>query len=113
MKRIEGKPREIKRVTDGKIVAVLDIQVSTTDDLPHIGDEFENYIVAAGTIAQVIQDGVFLTLDDDDNYYHSASDSEHDASLSVSTSLDKSDNGKLTKQIEEPERDGEDDDELL
>lgn len=49
--------------------AVLDLQVSTTDDLPVIGSTCGGFVIAAGTIAQVIQVGKFYTLDDDDNWY--------------------------------------------
>lgn len=107
MKRVEGAPREIKGMIDGKPVAVLDIQVSTTDDLPHIGDEFENYIVAEGTIAQVVQDDVFLTLDDDDNYYPSNSE-PNASSLNVSPTLGKTLNESKGETIDL--KDGDDDD---
>lgn len=66
MCRIEAV-RDIIEYKDGKAVAVLDLQVSTAADLPDIGDEIGQYIVAAGSIAQIVQaDGpTFVTLDDD------------------------------------------------
>ena len=49
--------------------AVLDLQASTTSDLPALGGECGGFVIAAGTIAQVIQDGKFYTLDDDETWY--------------------------------------------
>lgn len=53
--RVEGKPREVLGYQDGKTVAVLDLQVATAADLPELGGVVENYIVAAGTIAQIVE----------------------------------------------------------
>lgn len=79
-----------KRYENGALVARLDLQVSTTEELPHIGDTVKNYTVAAGTIAQIIQsdEPTFLTLDEDDNYYPTQSDSTNKA-LSLSPTLNK------------------------
>lgn len=52
--RVE-KPREILGFQDGKTVAVLDLQVATAADLPEIGGVVENYIIAAGSIAQIVE----------------------------------------------------------
>ena len=49
--------------------AVLDIQVSTVDELPDIGDEVEGYKIAAGSIAQIVQTGNWYTLDADEKWY--------------------------------------------
>lgn len=49
--------------------AVLDIQVSTVDELPDIGDEVEGYKIAAGSIAQIVQTGGWYTLDADEKWY--------------------------------------------
>lgn len=69
MVRVE-KPRSV----DGNMNAVLDLQVSTTADLPEIGDEVGGYIVCAGSIAEIIQSGVFATLDDDNKWYSGGSE---------------------------------------
>ena len=65
--RVEGKPREVLGYQDGKAIAVLDLQVATADDLPEIGDEVENYIVAAGSNAQIVEadELTFVTLSGD------------------------------------------------
>ena len=63
MTRVEGI-----RETDG-VNAVFDLQVSTVEELPHIGDAIGSHKVAAGTISQCIQDGRFYTLDSDDRNY--------------------------------------------
>ena len=69
--RVEGAPRAILGYdeTTGNPIAVLSLQCSTTAQLPSIGDTVEGYIVAAGTIAQLIQDGKWVTLDGDDDWY--------------------------------------------
>lgn len=61
--RVE-KPREVKGFLNGKIIAVLDLQVATAADLPEIGSEVENYIVAAGSVAQIVEadELTFVTL---------------------------------------------------
>lgn len=66
MCRIEAV-RDIIEYQDGKAVAVLDLQVSTAADLPDIGDAIGQYIVAAGSTAQIVQaeTPTFVTLDDD------------------------------------------------
>ncbi len=65
MIRIEGT-----RWTDG-LHGVYDLQVSTTSDLPALGASLVGLRVAAGTIAQCIQDGKFYTLDGDGSWYDS------------------------------------------
>ena len=74
MLRIEGKPREMQYETDGTILAVVDMQVSTADDLPKkngeiAGTPYGTVKVKAGSIAQCIQNGKWYTLDDDGNWY--------------------------------------------
>lgn len=63
MTRVEGI-----RETDG-VNSVFDLQVSTVEELPHIGDAIGSHKVAAGTISQCIQDGKWYTLDDDGSWY--------------------------------------------
>ena len=57
----------IKSWTDstGAICAKLDLQVSTSADLPSIGDVIGGMKVQAGSFAQIIQAATVVTLDDD------------------------------------------------
>lgn len=64
MVRIEGIRQHITR--DKKVV---DMQVSTAQDLPALNGNVEGIIIAAGSIAQIIQTGAFVTLDDDGTWY--------------------------------------------
>lgn len=57
------------RHQDGSGHAVMDLQVSTAAELPDLGDKLFNLIVAAGTMAQVIQAESWLTLDADGTWY--------------------------------------------
>lgn len=134
------QPTEIKGfdAESGKTIAVLDLQVSTASDLPAIGDVVENYIIAAGSNAQIVRASTptFVTLDGDDgNWYPEQSDSNAsslNASLSAPKTSAQLGEGKsvlvqdeleepavkeqkkeYVESIEEPEKDGEDDDELL
>lgn len=79
-----------KRYENGALMARLDLQVSTRAELPHIGDAVEGYIVAAGTIARIIQsdEPTFLTLDENDSYYPTQSDNAN-STLSLSPTLNK------------------------
>ena len=63
MKRLEKVRKQ-----DGKN-AVMDLQVSAVSDLPALGDTLFNLIVAAGSIAQVVQTGKFYTLDETGTWY--------------------------------------------
>lgn len=51
---------------------VADLQVSTADELPTLGGTVGVYAIEAGTIAQVIQDAKFLTLDANGSWYPEA-----------------------------------------
>lgn len=129
---------EKERYVDGNYNAVLDLQVSTTAELPDMGDTIGLYTVAPGSIAQIIQadSPTFVTLDDSGTWYPEQSDSSENslnASLSapkVSAQLGegksvlvqdepeepavKEQKKAFEESIEEPEeKDGEDDDELL
>lgn len=66
MVRVEGVRQDITRD-----IKVVDLQVSTIDELPAIGENIDGIIIAAGSIAQVIQSGVYFTLDDDGTWYDS------------------------------------------
>lgn len=58
------------RFNDGAGNAVVDIQVSTAAELPAIGETIGYSMkVKAGSIAQIIQTGDFVTLDDDGDWY--------------------------------------------
>lgn len=60
------------RFNDGAGNAVVDIQVSTAQELPAMGETIGYSMkVKAGSIAQVIQSGAFYTLDDDGTWYDS------------------------------------------
>jgi hypothetical protein len=60
------------RFNDGAGNAVVDIQVSTAQELPAKGETIGYSMkVKAGSIAQVIQSGAFYTLDDDGTWYDS------------------------------------------
>lgn len=144
--RVEGKPREVQGYQDGKTIAVLDLQVATAADLPELGGEVENYIVAAGSIAQIVEadEPTYVTLSgDSEEWWPDQSGTRSSKTLSISPTLNKAiaqsdgDTIDLTEDdidrisdeleqaetpvkeqkkeyvesIEEPEKDGEDDDE--
>ena len=142
-------PTEIKGfdAESGKTIAVLDLQVSTASDLPAIGDVVENYIIAAGSNAQIVRASspTFVTLDGGDGNWYPLQGGSSSNSLSMSPTLNKAiadskddmidltdddidrisgeleqaetpvkDQKKAFEEsIEEPEKGGEDDDELL
>ena len=51
------------------IDGAVDLQVSTVSELPDKGDVVSGSVIAAGSIAQIIQTGAFVTLDDNGNWY--------------------------------------------
>lgn len=59
---------------------VADLQVSTADELPTIGGYVGVNVIEAGTIAQVIQDDKFLTLDANGTWYPQSEESGGDES---------------------------------
>ena len=62
------------RDVDANGRAVLDLQVSTVAELPTLNDFLpgsNRYIVAAGSIAQVVQIGAWYTLDANGSWYFS------------------------------------------
>lgn len=59
---------------------VADLQVSTADELPALGGYVGVNVIEAGTIAQVIQDANFLTLDENGTWYPEAEESGGDES---------------------------------
>lgn len=139
---------EKERYVDGNYNAVLDLQVSTAEELPDMGGTIGLYTVAPGSMAQIIQADsfTFVTLDDNGTWYPEQSDSSAsslNASLSAPKTSAQLGEGKsvlvqdeleepaetekpipdeipvkeqkkeYVESIEEPEKDGEDDDELL
>lgn len=125
------------RYNDGMKNAVMDIQVSTAEELPSLNAVVCGLKIIAGSIAQIIQSDspTFVTLDANGTWYPEQSDSSA-SSLNASMSAPKTSaqlgEGKsvlvqdepeepavkeqkkeYVESIEEPEKDGEDDDELL
>lgn len=62
---------ELIRESITKDKKVVDLQVSTIEELPTLNQDINTIIVAAGSIAQVIQSGTFYTLDDNGTWYDS------------------------------------------
>lgn len=73
MIRIEQVREDITR--DKKVV---DIQVSTSQELPALNENVGGIIIAAGSIAQVIQTGKWFTLDENGEWYFSGGGSAPD-----------------------------------
>ena len=89
--RVE-KPREILGFQDGKTVAVLDLQVATAADLPELGDVVENYVVAAGSTAQIVEADVltYVTLSgESEEWWPDQSGTKAGKTLSASPELKK------------------------
>ena len=90
--RVEGKPREVQGYQDGKTIAVLDLQVATAADLPELGGVVENYIVAAGSTAQIVEvdEITFVTLSgDSEERWPDQSGTKAGKTLSASPTLKK------------------------
>jgi hypothetical protein len=129
---------EKERFKDGNGNAVLDLQVSTVAELPYLGSTIGfNEKLGAGSIAQIIQTGDFVTLDANGTWYPEPSDSRSLSAPSLTKTLEteltereqdepsereeiepieqpvKEQKKTFEESIEEPEKDGEDDDELL
>lgn len=62
---------EVIRESITKNKKVVDLQVSTIEELPALDQDINTIIIAAGSIAQVIQSGTFYTLDDNGTWYDS------------------------------------------
>lgn len=91
-RRIEGNPREVKGIDHetGKIIAVVDMQVGTAADLPELGEVVENYVVAAGSIAQIVEADTFVTLSgDSEEWWPDQSGTKAGKTLSASPTLKK------------------------
>ena len=127
---------------DGVTIAVLDGQVSEASELPTLGGDFCGAKVLPGSMMQIVQadEVTFVTLDADGTWYPEQSDSSAsllNASLSAPKNLGgereeiveepveteksvlypdeivKEQKKAFEESIEEPEKNGEDDDELL
>lgn len=63
--------KEIYRVIEnrGNRCAKLDIQVSTYEDLPALGELFKNYFVQAGSHAEITTTGEIAVLDGNGHWY--------------------------------------------
>ena len=72
MVNVENTRKDVYDPTTGIHTCILDLQVSTTSDLPAKDSLIGNAKVAPGSIAQVIQTGDFVTLDDDGSWYDDA-----------------------------------------
>lgn len=93
-RRIEGNPREVKGIDHetGKIIAVVDMQVGTAADLPELGEVVENYVVAAGSIAQIVEaeEPTWVTLSgDSEEWWPDQSGTKAGKTLSASPTLSK------------------------
>ena len=69
MVRLERVRQDIYYPSDGVHVGVVDLQVSTAEELPEAGSVIGNITIGAGSIAQVIQTGKWYTLDEDESWY--------------------------------------------
>lgn len=69
MLRIERVRQDVYDPSEGTHTAVVDMQVSTADELPDAGSTIGNLTIGAGSIAQCIQNGKWYTLDEDGNWY--------------------------------------------
>lgn len=95
---------EKERYVDGNYNAVLDLQVSTTAELPDMGDTIGLYTVAPGSIAQIVQadSPTFVTLDDDGTWYPEQSDSSNSLNASL-LSAPKNLGGEREEITDEPD----------
>jgi hypothetical protein len=100
---------EKERFKDGNGNAVLDLQVSTVAELPDLGSTIGfNEKLGAGSIAQIIQTGDFVTLDANGTWYPEQSDSSSNslnASLSAPKTSAQLGEGKSVLVQDEPEID--------
>ena len=68
MKRIENT-REMGKAVNGVQQIVADVMVSTEADLTGLADAITGVKLMPGSIALVVQTGVFYVLDDDGEWY--------------------------------------------
>lgn len=71
MVRVESIRQDITR--DKKVV---NLQVSVPEELPELNENVEGIIIAAGSVAQIIRTGEWVTLDDDGTWYNSNGDKQ-------------------------------------
>jgi hypothetical protein len=117
-------------------IVKAELQVSSTDELPELYELVDGVIVGPGSISQLIEDGGFVTIDEDGDWKPSGSTPDAAASsLSMSAPKNlgrirneqpieeieeiteepavKEQKKVFEESIEEPEKDGAEDDELL
>lgn len=73
-------------------IVKAELQVSSTDELPSLYELVDGVIVGPGSISQLIEDGGFVTIDEDGDWKPSGSTPDPDAaaiSLSMSPTLNK------------------------
>lgn len=73
-------------------IVKAELQVSSTDDLPELYELVDGVIVGPGSISQLIEDGGFVTIDEDGDWKPSGSTPDPDAAastLSMSSTLKK------------------------
>lgn len=68
MVRVE-RVRHITPGANGIHLAVMDLQVSETSELPALNGIVDGMKVQAGSIAEIIQTGDYATLNTDGNWY--------------------------------------------
>ena len=103
---------EAIRINVTKDIKVVDMQVSTVDELPAKNENVGGIIIAPGSIAQVIQTGAWYTLDDNGTWYDSdgaaANATNNTSSLASPTvDIDKGallGQGKSILTVDEPEQ---------
>ena len=71
MLRVENTRSDVYDPETNIHTCVLDLQVSSSSDLPEKDSLIGNAKVAPGSMAQSIQDGTFYTLDDSGTWYDS------------------------------------------
>ena len=73
-------------------IVKAELQVSSTDELPELYELVDGVIVGPGSISQVVEDGGFVTIDDDGAWKPGGSTPDPDAAastLSMSPTLKK------------------------
>lgn len=70
MVRIE-RIRKVVAVAEGAQQVIADLQASTAEELPALNGVVEGCKILAGSIAQIIQTGVWMTLDANGTWYAS------------------------------------------
>lgn len=117
--------RKILGYENGVQVAVVDLNVSTEAELPHLGDIVEGTKIAPNTYATITRTGAWMKIDENDKWYYCDGSGEVSAASTQNVSLNMASPeaiehpgfGTLNTEVEpqetaEPEG-GDDDAELL